>query len=168
MVAIEAAFELLYGEGDDGQPPARARHRALPATAPEVDLADGRQADYGVRYSGDYADEYSTGPADYPAAPAADYRAEYPDGPSGGPYAAGQYGGQYDGGQYDGQHGGGQYDGQRGGDRYGGDQADYPAEYRTDPPATDAHPDPDVEAPRRRADRAVGSTYSSYTWDTSP
>jgi len=94
VVAIEAAFELLYGEGDDGQPPARARHRALPAT--EVDLGhsnpdhdeDSGPADYEVGYSADYAAGY---PADYDTGPT-EYVGEYVNGSAeaDGPYRAGR------------------------------------------------------------------------------
>jgi hypothetical protein len=134
VVAIEAAFELLYGEVDNSQPPARARHRALPATETEpteADLADygddRRFADYEVRHLG----EQSTGRPEY--------RTEYPNGAS-------EPAVEFSGGAH------------------ASDQPEYFAEYRSDPP--DTHGNADVDQPWR-PERAPGSTYSSYTWDTS-
>jgi hypothetical protein len=94
VVAVEAAFELLYGEEVDDQPSTRARHRALPLTEADPDqagLADhGEQrfladleprhsGDYPADYLTDYADgqgEHPTTPVDY-AATSADYQTEY-------------------------------------------------------------------------------------------
>jgi hypothetical protein len=143
VVAIEAAVELLYGEGDDAQPqqqPARARHRALPATETDLmdagpgDFSDDRRfADYEVRYPGENPGEHSTGPPEY--------RAEYSNGASepAAPFS---------------------------GAAHSGDQPEYFTEYRTDIRDTHGNADAD-ESWRHSAERAVGSTYSSYTWDTS-
>ena len=86
VIAIEAAVELLYGEGDDDQPPARARHRALPAT----DLGDyaaeyqtgqaepaGDHSPGTADYATDYPPNYPADPANYAAEYSADYATEY-------------------------------------------------------------------------------------------
>jgi hypothetical protein len=129
VVAIEAAFELLYGDGDDGQPPAQARHRALPAT--DTDRGDSRPPDYSEdRDPAEYGLRY---PADYPAG----YATEYDTGPTG--YAT----------------------------DYSNGSAEHPGEYRAERTDSGADADDDDASWRRRGDLAVGSTYSSYTWDTS-
>jgi hypothetical protein len=139
VVALEAAVELLYGEEDDAAQPARARHRALPATETDpLDAGPGdhgedrRFADYEVRYPGESLGEAATGPPEY--------RAEYANGATEpAPFA---------------------------GATQSSDQSEYVTEYRNDTRDTHGNVGAD-ESWRHSAERAMGSTYSSYTWDTS-
>jgi hypothetical protein len=139
VVAIEAAFELLYGEVEPGQPAPRARHRALPATEPDPAGAD--VADYGEdRRFADYADYEVRYPGERSAGPP-DHRGERSNG-------ANEPAGEVMGGARS------------------SDQPEYIADYRGESP--DTHGDADADQPwRHSAERGAGSTYSSYMWDTS-